>query len=89
MTFTNPIWTEPYTDYYTGVHMITISMPAYYTNKTTNLTTVFGVAGLDINMNSFNRFGYSLSDIVVNLIGESACQKNLIDMCKLQFLRSP
>lgn len=69
--------------------MVTVSMPAYYTNKTTNLTTVFGVAGVDIILNQFNQFGYTQNDVIVKLIGESACQKNLIDSCKLQFLRHP
>lgn len=49
--FLKPIWTEPYTDYYTNTEMVTVSMPAYYTNKQTNLTTLFGVAGVDIIMN--------------------------------------
>lgn len=33
--------------------MVTVSMPAYYTDPRTNLTTMFGVAGLDINMKYF------------------------------------
>lgn len=69
VVFANPIWTEPYMDYYTGIEMVTVSMPAYYTNKTTNLTTVFGVAGVDIILNQFNRFGYTQSDVIVKLIG--------------------
>lgn len=87
VTFTEPIWTEPYIDYYTGAELVTVSMPAYYTNRSTNLTTLFAVAGIDIVLEQFNRFGYSKEDIVVKLIGESACQVNKIDQCKLQILR--
>lgn len=68
--------------------MVTVSMPAYYTDKRTNLTTMFAVIGLDINMNYFTHFGYSFSDIITKLTGENACQKNIIDNCKLESLRS-
>lgn len=27
--FKNPVWTEPYTDYYGYGRMVTVSMPAY------------------------------------------------------------
>lgn len=39
--------------------MVTVSMPAYYKDKSTNLTMLLGVAGVDIRMEQFNNFGYS------------------------------
>lgn len=69
--------------------MVTVSMPAYYIDKQTNLTIMFGVAGLDINMNYFTNFGYDVDEASIKLAGESACQKSIIDNCKLEYLRSP
>jgi hypothetical protein len=63
--------------------MITISMPAYHTDWKTNLTTMFGVAGLDISMKYFDNFGYTFDEIILKLTGESACQKSILDNCKL------
>lgn len=54
-------------------------MPAYYTNKTTNLRTLIGVAGIDVILQEFSKNGDNKSDIVEKLIGESACQKNQMD----------
>lgn len=51
-------------------------MPAYYVDPVTNLSTMIGVTGVDIMMEQFDVYGYSEQEVINQLIGESACQKN-------------
>lgn len=88
MKFEAPVWTEPYTDYYGYGRMVTVSMPAYYIDSSTNLSNLIGVTGVDIMMTEFDKYGYSEQDIIIQLIGEGACQKNLLTDCQLEALRS-
>lgn len=63
--------------------MVTVSMPAYYVDPNTNLSTMIGVTGVDIMMTQFDKYGYSEQDIIIQLIGEGACQKNELTDCQL------
>lgn len=56
--------------------MITVSMPSYYTDPGTNLTTLLGVTGIDILMEQFESRGFDTDQALMKLIGEGACQKN-------------
>lgn len=67
--------------------LVTVSMAAYYTNEY-NMNGLIGIAGVDIIMDQFYNYGYSESDVLILLIGESACQTNRISDCQLQALRA-
>lgn len=41
--------------------MVTVSMPAYYTDQATRLKRVIGVVAIDILMQQFNSYGLSRS----------------------------
>lgn len=68
--------------------MVTVSMPAYYVDPSTNLSTMIGVTGVDIMMSQFDKYGFTEQEVVNQLIGESACQKNELTDCQLQALRT-
>lgn len=57
--FKNPVWTEPYNDYYGYGRMVTVSMPAYEVDHETNMSGLIGVAGVDIIMSRFDEYGLS------------------------------
>lgn len=82
---TRPIWTEPYVDFYGLGEMITVSMPAYYTNEE-NISVLLGVAGVDIVMSSFDKFKIE-NDIARFLVGETACFKNVLSECQYNNFR--
>lgn len=51
-----PIWSSPYFDYFTGIEYVSVTIPVYFTSKITNLSTMFGVVGVDIPTNQFLNF---------------------------------
>ena len=48
LNITKPLWTEPYHDFYLDRLMVTVSMPAYYTEEGAQNSELLGVAGIDI-----------------------------------------
>lgn len=61
MKITKPVWTEPYQDFYGYGELVTVSMPAYYTDQATGLKKTIGVVAIDILMEQFNSYGLSRS----------------------------
>ena len=59
-----PLWTSIYYDAFGFGWMVTVVMPAYIQNITTNKTTLIGVAGLDVTLEYLQQtFGLSESEI--------------------------
>lgn len=51
-----PIWSSPYFDYFTGIEYVSATIPVYYNSTTTNISTMFGVVGVDVPTNQFLNF---------------------------------
>ena len=48
-----PIWTEPYTDFFGFGRMVTVSIPIYHEEP----NKIIGVAGIDIVMSQIEKLG--------------------------------
>lgn len=68
--------------------MVTVSAPAYHRGPL-GPKTLIGVAGVDIILSEFLRYSSDIQQITMKLIGESACQSNMVDSCKLETLKNP
>ena len=53
---TDPVWTEPYDDFFGFGRMVTVSMPIYYEEG--GIRKILGVAGIDVVMETFKQYGY-------------------------------
>ena len=49
----SPIWSSPYIDYFSGQELMSVAIPVYYIEDSTNMETIFGVVGLDVLTNQF------------------------------------
>ena len=55
ISLVDPVWTEPYDDFFGFGRLVTVSMPIYYQEG--NIRTILGVAGIDVTMDHLETFG--------------------------------
>ena len=69
VTISEPVWTEPYNDALGFGRMTTVAFPIYYEEADSpGIRIILGVAGIDVTMESMERFGMSEDDVVRSLL---------------------
>ena len=78
----NPVWTEPYDDFFGFGRMVTVSMPIYY--EESGIRKILGVAGIDVVMETFKSYGYEdETEITKKLISNMPCLKSTLSACDI------
>ena len=81
-----PVWTQPYEDFFGFGRMVTVSMPIYYTES--SVRKILGVAGIDVTMETFKQFGLEEeTEVTKKLISNMPCHSSSLQPCNLEDLR--